>query len=113
MKCFLLENETFPLIVEMEGHPKPPVKSTTVLRQNKKITGKYILFPIPKSQAPRVAFDGPALYFQYKVKLVDFSTVWFLNALKLGTEVDHNTDSMFPTRAACVEGCARSTERMY
>ena len=73
---------------------------------------KIPIFPIPESQAPRVAFDGPAVYFQYKVKLVDFSTVSFLNALKLGTEVDHNKDSMFPVRAAWVEGCVSSTERM-
>ena len=73
----------------------------------KKKSGKYKFFSIPKSQAPRVAFDGPAVYFQYKVKLVDFSTVSFLNALKLGTEVDHNTDSMFPVRAAWVEGCVK------
>ena len=70
----------------------------------KNIYEKYEFFSIPKSQAPRVAFDGPALYFQYKVKLVDFSTVSFLNALKLGTEVDHNKDSMFPVRAAWLRG---------
>ena len=33
-KYFLLENEKFSLIVEiqMEGHPKPPVKSTNAIR---------------------------------------------------------------------------------
>ena len=49
---------------------------------------------MPESKAPRVSFDGPVLCFQYRIKLVDFSTVSCLSDLKLGTEEDHNIDSM-------------------